>query len=169
VKRKIVIEPYEEYPTVNYYVIRFKDEEESEFDKFLDKFDGDEYFEDSFNIIIEYLDRIGNEGALDVHLRREGGSLKAMPIGSSKLRLYCFRVGENIVVLGNGGHKPKEIRAYQQSPELSKYVSDLREAGRKLLNRTNHTTNASIHNGKLYGNLEFEIETTDLNDNNEKK
>lgn len=160
-KRKIIIEPYgEEYLAVTYYLIRFKGEEESEFDKFFNKFDGDEYFEESFNIIIEWLDRIGNEGALDVHLKQEGGSLKAIPICTSKLRLYCFRVNECIVILGNGGHKPKHIKAYQDDPELNKYVSDLRETGRNLINRTRNSTKASIYNCTLYGNLEFEIEST---------
>lgn len=163
-KRKIVIELYEKYSTVSYYVIRFKDESENEFDKFFNKFDGDEYFEDSFNIIIEYLNRIAEEGAIDDYLKREGGSLKAMPIGSSKLRLYCFRVNENLVILGNGGHKPKEIRTYQQSPTLNKYVSDLRETGRKLITRARNGTRASILNDQLFGDLEFEIETTELSD-----
>lgn len=163
-KRKIVIELYEKYPAVTYYVIRFKDEDENEFDKFFNKFDGDEYFETSFNTIIEYLNRIAEDGAVDDFLKREGGSLKAMPIGSSKLRLYCFRVDKSIVILGNGGHKPKEIRAYQDCPTLNKYVSDLREAGRKLITRANKTTHASILNGQLYGDLEFEIETIELAD-----
>lgn len=160
-KRKIVIEPYgEDYPAVTYYLIRFKDEKESEFDKFFNKFDGVEKFEESFNIIIEWLDRVGNEGALNVHLRPEGGSLKAIPIDTSKLRLYCFRVNECIVILGNGDHKQKHIKAYQEDSKLNKYVSDLREAGRNLINRSKNSTKASIYNCTLYGNLEFEIEST---------
>jgi hypothetical protein len=161
VKRKILIEPYEEeFATVNYYVIRFKDEEDSEFDKFFEKFDGDESFAESFNIIIEWLNTIGDEGGLNDHLRNEGGSLKAIPIVTSKLRLYCFKVNECIIILGNGGHKPKHVKAYQDDPELNQYVSDLRETGRKLINRIRNSSEASIYQCKLYGNLEFEIETT---------
>jgi hypothetical protein len=161
VKRKVLIEPSgEEFAAVNYYVIRFKDEEDSEFDKFFEKFDGDESFEESFNIIIEWLDKIGDEGGLDVHLKHEGGSLKAIPIVASKLRLYCFKVNDCIIILGNGGHKPKHIKAYQDDPELNKYVSDLREVGKNLLNRIRKSTKASMYQCKLYGNLEFEIEST---------
>ncbi|HEX2968172.1 MAG TPA: hypothetical protein VHO46_03635 [Bacteroidales bacterium] len=159
-KREIVIEPFEEFGAVNYYVIRFKDEEDSEFDKFFSKFDGDETFGESFNVIIEWLNKIGEEGGVDEHLRREGGNLKAIPIVASKLRLYCFRINECIIILGNGGHKPKHIRAYQDDPELNKYVSDLREAGRHLINRINNSERASIYQCKLYGDLEFNIETT---------
>lgn len=160
-KRKVLIEPYgEEFAAVNYYVIRFKDEEDSEFDKFFDKFDGNESFEESFNIIIEWLNKIGDEGGLNDHLRSEGGSLKAIPIETSKLRLYCFRVNECIIILGNGAHKRKNIKAYQDDPELNEYVSDLREVGKNLLNRVRNSDKASIYQCKLYGNLEFEIETT---------
>ena len=160
-KRKILIVPYEEkFAAVNYYVIRFKDEEDSEFDKFFEKFDGDESFTESFNIIIEWLNTIGDEGGLNDHLRNEGGSLKAIPIVTSKLRLYCFKLNECIIILGNGGHKPKHVKAYQDDPELNKYVSDLREAGRNLINRIRNSSKASIYQCKLYGNLEFEIETT---------
>jgi hypothetical protein len=160
VKRTIVIEPFEEFAVVNYYVIRFKDEEDSEFDKFFDKFDGDESFEESFNITIEWLEKIGEEGGFDDHMRNEGGSLKAIPIVTSKLRLYCFRINECIIILGNGGHKPKHIKAYQDDPKLNKYVSDLRESGRHLSNRIKNSTKASKYQCKLYGDLEFEIETT---------
>lgn len=160
-KRKIIIEPYEEeFAAVNYYVIRFKDEEDSEFDKFFKKFDGDESFAESFNIIIEWLNTIGDEGGLNDHLRNEGGSLKAIPIVTCKLRLYCFKVNECIIILGNGGNKPKHIKAYQDDPELNKYVSDLRETGRNLINRIRNSSKANIYQCKLYGNLEFEIETT---------
>lgn len=38
----------------------------------------------------------------------------------SNLRLYCIRFGTVAVVLGGGGYKPKNIRAWQQDPDLSK-------------------------------------------------
>lgn len=163
-KRKIVIEPYhEEYSSVNYYLIRFADEEESEFDKFFNKFDGDENFEDDFNILIEWLDKIGEEGASDIHFRREGGNnLKAMPIETSKLRLYCFKVNDCIVILGNGGYK--KTRTYQEDPLLDKCVSDLRKVGWNLFKRFENSTRASIYNCELLGDLQFEIETAEKTD-----
>ena len=148
-KRKILIEPYEEeFAAVNYYVIRFKDEEDSEFDKFFEKFDGDESFAESFNIIIEWLNTIGDEGGLNDHLRNEGGSLKAIPIVTSKLRLYCFKVNECIIILGNGGHKPKHVKAYQDDPELNKYVSELAIAvASKVMDQTmNNEINNNLVN-----------------------
>lgn len=158
-KRKIIIEPYhEEYSSINYYLIRFKDEDESEFDKFFSKYDGDDAFENDFNTIIEWLDKIGDDGALDIHLRNEGGyHLKAMPLETSKLRLYCFKVNDCIVILGNGGYK--KTRTYQEDPLLDKCVSDLRQVGKHLFKRFQNSTRASIYNCQLLGDLEFEIET----------
>lgn len=156
-KRIIVIEPYENLSSVNYYVIRFKDEQENEFDKFFNKFDGDQDFEKDFDIIIEWLEKIGEEGADIQFFRPEGLSLKALPIQGGKLRLYCFRVSECIILLGNGGNK--KTRTYQEDPMLNKYVSDLREVGRHLMNRHKNGTKTNIHNCEIKGSLEFEIET----------
>lgn len=161
--RKIEIELIDEYLATSFYVIRFENEEYSEYDKFVEKFDGHENLGEDFEIIIEYLEQIGEQGAIDEFLKREGGSLKAIPIGSSNLRLYCFRVNSSVLILGNGGHKPNHIRAYQDSPELNKYVSDLRESGRKLLSRIRyHSDRTNILDGKLFGDLNFSIETIEL-------
>lgn len=158
-KRKIVIEPYQElYSEVTLYLLRFTNEGESEFDKFFNEYDEKEGFEDDFNTIIEWIDRIGNEGGLDVHLRNEGGNhLKAFPIDTSKLRLYCFKVNDCILVIGNGGYK--KTRTYQEDPKLNEFVSHLRQVAFHLKKRFENSTRASIHNCQLYGDLEFEIET----------
>ena len=36
------------------------------------------------------------------------------------LRLYCVRYGSVVVILGNGGEKPKHMRALQESTKLTK-------------------------------------------------
>lgn len=165
-KRKIVIELYEQYDAVNYYVFRFKDEEESEFDKFFNRFDGEDEYENSFDTIMYWLDKIGNEGADIDYFRPAGKSLKSLPIDGGKLRLYCFRVSDCIVFLGNGGHK--KTRTYNEDPLLNKYVCDLREVGRQLLNRFNYGSKTTIYNCKLMGELEFEIESEENRNDDEK-
>ena len=35
-----------------------------------------------------------------------------------KLRLYCIRLGAQILILGGGGHKPSDTRALQETPKL---------------------------------------------------
>lgn len=158
-KRRVLIEPLnDDYQAVNYYSFRFVDEDISEFDKFFNNFDGNVLHEQGFNIIMAALDNIGNDGPLDTYLRREGGRLKAVPIEACTLRLYMFQVNDEIILLGNGGIK--KTRTYQLQPELNKYVSNLREVGRKLLNRSNYSTRGNIYGKELYGDLEFEIETS---------
>ena len=47
----------------------------------------------------------------------------ALAIDSRKLRLYCLRLSDKVLVLGNGGIK--NVAKYQDSEELSGYVMDL--------------------------------------------
>ena len=47
----------------------------------------------------------------------------ALPITQSKLRLYCLRLSESILILGNGG--VKKSRTYEENEELSGYVLTL--------------------------------------------
>ncbi|UVR14472.1 hypothetical protein [Parabacteroides distasonis] len=37
-----------------------------------------------------------------------------------KLRIYCIRFANVAIVVGGGGYKPKNIRAYQESSSLKK-------------------------------------------------
>ena len=113
-KRKIVIELLENHENVNFYTIRFVDEGTSEFEKFYDKFDGKEEFNEDLDKIVYWMGKIGEQGALERYFRPEGGKLKALPIDTSKLRLYCYKVTEGIVVLGNGGIK--KTKTYNEDP-----------------------------------------------------
>ena len=44
----------------------------------------------------------------------------ALPVTSSKLRLYCLRLSDKILILGNGG--VKSTRTYQEDSSLKAYV-----------------------------------------------
>ena len=46
-----------------------------------------------------------------------------LPVTSGKLRLYCLRLSDKILIIGNGGIK--ESKTYNENPELSGYVIDL--------------------------------------------
>lgn len=101
-KRKIVVELLENHKNVNFYTIRFVDEDLSEFEKFYDTFNA---FNEDLDKIVYWMNKIGEQGALERYVRPEGGKLKALPIDTSKLRLYCYKLHEGIVILGNGGIK----------------------------------------------------------------
>ncbi len=52
-------------------------------------------------------------------------SVAALPVLKSKLRLYCLRLSDKILILGNGGEK--KTRTYQQDPDLQGYVVTLQK------------------------------------------
>lgn len=49
----------------------------------------------------------------------------ALPVDSGKLRLYCLRITDKILIVGNGGLK--ETQTYEESEELLGYVMDLQK------------------------------------------
>lgn len=67
--------------------------------------------------------------------RNEGrmrDNVKALAIDSRKLRLYCLRISDQILILGNGGIKL--TRTYEEDDTLSGYVMDLQKFDQMLLN-----------------------------------
>lgn len=64
-------------------------------------------------------------GARDIffkdHEGRPGDGVCALFDNPDKnLRLYCIRFGKGILVIGGGGHKPKSMKAFQESKKLTK-------------------------------------------------
>ena len=93
--RKYSIELIEEHDAVNFYSIQLADEELSELERFFEKFpEGCEYDKD-IDVIISWLDKIGERGALERYFRPEGrygDGVGVVPIDvGNKLRLYCLR------------------------------------------------------------------------------
>ena len=58
-------------------------------------------------------------------------AVAAIPVEGGKLRLYCLRISEQIVILGNGG--VKATKTYEEDPKLYGYVLDLQKF-EKILN-----------------------------------
>ena len=52
-------------------------------------------------------------------------SVVALPVLSSKLRLYCLRLSDGILILGNGG--VKQSRTYEEDDSLRGYVLTLQK------------------------------------------
>lgn len=55
-----------------------------------------------------------------------------MPIGGGKLRLYCLRLSDSVLVVGNGGHKT--TKTYEESEELNGYVISLQKLDELIKN-----------------------------------
>ena len=57
-------------------------------------------------------------------------NVAALAIDSRQLRLYCLRISDQILILGNGG--VKTTRTYEQDPKLLGYVIDLQAFDKAL-------------------------------------
>ncbi|MDE5653880.1 MAG: hypothetical protein K2L83_08270 [Muribaculaceae bacterium] len=110
------------------YTLQFLRDMESEFEKFITKFRDDAEYSEDYARIAAFVTRIAQTGALERYFRNEGkmsDSVVALPVTSSKLRLYCLRLSDKILVLGNGGIK--KTRRYEDDPILSGYVMTLQK------------------------------------------
>ena len=111
---------------VGLYSICFNDDKETEFRKFLQKFKDNAALNKDYQAIIHAIDRIIANGALERNFRYEGkmnDNVVALPVVQSKLRLYCLRLSDKILILGNGGKK--RSKTYEEDNELSGYVLTL--------------------------------------------
>lgn len=131
----VTLKTIEQNDNVGMYSICFDGNEESEFERFLNEFKDNATLNKDFNVILLALSKIIDKGALERFFRNEGkmsDNVKALAIDSHKLRLYCLRISDQILILGNGG--VKTTRTYQEDDKLSGYVMDLQTFDRVLLN-----------------------------------
>lgn len=150
------IELIEEYEKVNFYSIRMKDAELTEMEAFFEKFpEGCEYDHD-IDIIISWLDKIAERGALERYFRPEGrygDGVGVIPIDvGNKIRLYCLRLSDKILVFGNGGEK--DAKRWEESETLAPYVKMLIDTSRFIQSRINDGTIVLVDK-EIIGNLKF--------------
>ncbi|MCH5178918.1 MAG: hypothetical protein J1F13_04475 [Prevotellaceae bacterium] len=108
------------------YTLQFLHDTENEFEKFVTKFVNNEDYSEDYTRIAAIIKRIYLTGALERYFRLEGklsDSVVALPVLASKLRLYCLRLSDKILILGNGG--VKKTQTYNEDNELKGYVMTL--------------------------------------------
>ena len=130
----VKLKTIEQNDNVGMFSICFDGNEESEFEKFLSEFKDNATYNKDFNIILLALSKIIDKGALERFFRNEGrmrDNVKALAIDSRKLRLYCLRISDQVLILGNGG--VKTTRTYQENEKLSGYVMDLQTFDKVLV------------------------------------
>lgn len=153
--QRYCVELFEEYENLNLYTIRFNDEKLTEFEKFLEKFpEGCEYSDD-IDIIISWIDKIIQKGALSRYFKPEGkycDGVSAIPIEVNDIRLYCLRLSDNILILGNGG--VKDADTWQNSPTLKQFVELLIDTSR-FINTRRKRGNIIFDDKTIVGNLNF--------------
>ena len=155
-KQEYSVELIEEYEKVNFYSIRIKDAELTELESFFEKFpEGCEY-DDEIDVIISWLDQIAERGALERYFRPEGrygDGVGVIPIDvGNKIRLYCLRLSDKILVFGNGGIK--DAKSWQESDTLAPYVKMLIDTSRFISSRIKDGTIVLVDK-EIVGNLNF--------------
>lgn len=114
-KRYFEIKPYVNFEKTQFYTIEEVGKGINEADDFFIRFKDDPNYQKDIETISYWIQKIGKEsGALERHFRPESKA-KAIPIIKSKLRLYCYRISDELVILGNGGIKSSQ--KVQDSPD----------------------------------------------------
>lgn len=140
---KVKILSVEQTEKAGLFTICFESDNISEFEKFISRFKDDAYCQRDLQIILSALQRmLMTSGFLERYFRPEGkmkDNVCALPITGNKLRLYCLRLSDSILIVGNGGRKT--TKTYEESGELSGYVISLQKLDELI--------KAGIKNGEI--------------------
>ena len=126
--KRATVKIIEQSDKVGLYSICFDGSDLSEYEKFVRKFMNDATLNKDFQMIFRAINRIVANGAVERYFRPEGkykDNVAALSVDSKILRLYCLRISDQILIVGNGG--VKTTKTYEEDEELSGYVMDLQK------------------------------------------
>ena len=132
-KKRTTVDLVEQSEKVSFYSISFQMDRTTEFERFLSKFEEEAEFNEDYQRILAALEIILDRGALERYFRPEGSindNLCAIPIESGNIRLFCLRISDQILILGNGDKKT--TRTYQEDRRLLVYALDLQKFDKLL-------------------------------------
>ena len=127
-KKRTTLELVEQSENVSLYSISFAMDRTTEFERFLMKFEEEASLNTDYQKILYAISIILDKGALERYFRPEGNmndSLCALPIESGQIRLYCLRISDEILILGNGD--VKRTATYEEDARLYGYALDLQK------------------------------------------
>lgn len=133
---KARITAIEQTEKVGIFSIIFENNDYDEFLKFMERFKDDASLSKDLNVILSVIKRIETHGSLERFFRYEGrmrDNVVALPAERSKLRLYCLRLSDQILIIGNGGKKNN--KTYEEDPELNGYVITLQQLDRLIFKK----------------------------------
>ena len=134
---EIRIEEVTQTEVAGLFTISFEGDATTEFQKFIEKFKDDAKLQRDLSFILNAINRmLEASGFLERFFRPEGkmsDNVVALPIDSSRLRLYCLRLSDSVLIVGNGGIK--KTKTYNEDSDLSGYVITLQKLD-KLLKQT---------------------------------
>ena len=123
------IETIKQTEEVGLFTIRFEGDSVTEFEKFANKFKDDAKRQKDLQMILNALNKMLENGAtLERYFRPEGkmrDNVVALPTFRTSLRLYCLRMSDSVLIVGNGGEK--NTKTYEESAELNGYVISLQK------------------------------------------
>jgi hypothetical protein len=139
------------------YSIQFEGERNTEFEKFLEK----QQLKDSKEVA--EIGSILNEmtikhGFLKDYFKEKEGKKKdsLVALRRGRVRLYCLRWSDVLLIVGNGG--VKKTPTYQDDQELNHSVEILQDIDELVLRRVrNREIRLNRDTGELEGFLEFSI------------
>lgn len=140
-KLELVIES----DNVSIYSPKYDGETQTEFEKFMSDNGSlpQLQLKKDFDAIMVVIKKMVEDcGARENLFRLEGKNIKAIPLfieqrrrrGVGTLRLYCIRISERILVIGNGGIK--KVRKYEDDPVLLDIVDKLRSIEHQIFFET---------------------------------
>lgn len=154
--QKYQIELIEEYENINFYSIHLDGKELSEFEDFFEKFPVGCEYDREIDIIVAWLDIISDRGAKERYFRPEGrygDGVGVIPIDvGNRIRLYCLRLSDKILIFGNGG--VKDTARWEDSDSLKPYVKMLIDTSRFISSRIENGT-VFLVDKEIIGNLTF--------------
>ena len=117
-KKKTTVDLIEESEVVSLYSISFEVDGTTEFERFLEKFENQADWNKDYQKVLYAISLILDKGALERYFRPEGkisDDVCAIPVESGNIRLYCLRISDEILVIGNGDVKHTETYEEDQS------------------------------------------------------
>ena len=149
-----IIEEVKQTESAGLFTIRFEGQTETEFEKFMQRFKDDAERQEDLSVILNLINKmLSMSGFLERFFRYEGkmsDRVAAMPqpTDHTELRLYCLRLSDSVLIVGNGG--VKNTRTYEESEELNGYVITLQKLD-KLLKQAERSGKVTIEETKITG------------------
>lgn len=133
---RIYFELYSRSEKVTIYSIRFEGCQVTETDYFLDEYLENGFFEDT-RLIKRWLENIKIRGAQPRYFRSEN-NVGAGPVTCSRLRIYCIRCSDSIIILDGGGEKKGQKT--QDGAETWKAMKLMMAIDKKLIEKIREKT-----------------------------
>ncbi|MDE6003377.1 MAG: hypothetical protein K2G76_07820 [Prevotella sp.] len=157
---KVTIKTLKQTEKNGLFSLVFENDAYSEFEKFIELFKNEADVAKDLNVILSYIEQmINGAGFLERYFRPEGkmrDAVCALPVVSGKLRLYCLRLSDSVLIAGGGGRKT--TKTYEEDLNLNGYVISLQKLD-ELIKVEVKKGNIVIESGTLKGtdNKTFEL------------